>query len=343
MFRRFLSFVKNYILPTAAALLGGVFLLSGTAKILYWADTTLAVEKLLFTDDLTFPITAAIVTLELFLGVFVLLPRYWRISGLFSVVVLIVFTSAVLWGKTKGLITECPCFGKLFGATIGPVLVSRNSILILCGLLLVSQVSLLKSEFSRKVSWIECFTMAIVVILLILITSVGTHAINRDKPLLDRTNLREFPIPKFSRSYFASISEIKEKLTHLHPDTDSISMVLLRPNIELYDLYSNQGHEDRYLAIIEDVDCAACDDLHFLVKLSGYKMQDFIFLLPIDDITRRAIQDQFKAANVRTRFGIRNIVGNPKWSYYFLKGLRDASDALQNANPLNQLRQEGQT
>ncbi len=153
-------YIKAYSHSLSAIILSGVFFLSGISKILYWGDTTIAVRNLVFDKEMALVISVVIVVLELSLSVLLLRPKFWRLCGIISVSMLIAFTVVVFWGKSQGLITQCPCFGKLFGAKIGGALIVRNSILLLCGISLLTQKVFFQDSDSTIDSLFKSMTVA---------------------------------------------------------------------------------------------------------------------------------------------------------------------------------------
>jgi hypothetical protein len=148
----FIQQIKNYLYPIAALILSGIFFFSATAKLFYWRDTVYAMDGLILNESLAVFITAFIVTLEILLAFSLLQIKYWKFGGMVSIAVLVLFTAIVFWGKWQGLITECPCFGKLFGAKIGWALIARNSVLFFCGLLLITQKQIV-NDVSSKITF----------------------------------------------------------------------------------------------------------------------------------------------------------------------------------------------
>lgn len=128
--------LKKRILNVLAFILSGAFCLSAFTKLLYWIDTVVAIESLIFVAEVAPILTGAIILLEIALAVLILGSHYRKQAGIISSSIILFFTLVMMWGKFTGKITECPCFGKLFSAEIGTTLYIRNFFLIVSGLLL---------------------------------------------------------------------------------------------------------------------------------------------------------------------------------------------------------------
>ena len=135
-FQPTLAKFKPFFRPTAAVILSGTFFISAILKALFWSDTTFAIESLVLRRELSLMVTVLLIAMELVLSQLLLQPKYWELTAFFSIATLILFSAVVFWGKSQGLITECPCFGKLFGARIGVTLAIRNLLLLGCGIVL---------------------------------------------------------------------------------------------------------------------------------------------------------------------------------------------------------------
>ena len=171
--------------------------------------------------------------------------------------------------------------------------------------------------------------LAISFVLWFALLSTSSSSTDADNTV-EHTHANDVTEEAFVRADFASAEQIKERFTQLEPGADSVEVSVLNNKIELYSLFSNGERMGRYVAIIENTACTACDDLHFLVKISDrFQMTDFIFLLPVDERTQSEVRTRFMNNSISEKFGFNHMLDDPKWSYAFFKGLRNASAALQ--------------
>jgi len=138
----FFRHLNNNLISLTAIILSGIFLFSSQSKIYYWLDTKYVIESLtipILNKKLSVILAAGIITIELFLSLLFLMPKFWRFAGLYCMLLVTIFTLVVFWGKSQNLIYECHCFGKIIGAKIGLTLLIRNAIILLLSLYLVVQ------------------------------------------------------------------------------------------------------------------------------------------------------------------------------------------------------------
>jgi len=135
-----ISLIKNNVFSIISIILSGLFFFSALSKIYYFSDTKHAIESLtslILDKNLSVVLVFVIITLEILLSLLLLFQKFWRFAGLFTMILILVFTCVVFWGKSRDLIYECHCFGNLFGAKIGLTLAIRNVIIIIFGFCLV--------------------------------------------------------------------------------------------------------------------------------------------------------------------------------------------------------------
>lgn len=116
---------------TVALLLSAIFFASALSKVIYWTDTQQAISSLLyFPPDQTVAVFLGfLIVTEITLSFSFLFVNAWRINSILVIIVILAFTVIAFWGKEAGLITECPCFGKLFSSDIGLSLLIRNGLI----------------------------------------------------------------------------------------------------------------------------------------------------------------------------------------------------------------------
>lgn len=139
---------KELFVNLAAFLLCGTFCLSAVSKIIWWSDTILSLEKLLLSKYFAIFVSVSIIIIELAITSTIFNPRLWKYTGIFSAAIIVIFTLVVFWGRAKGRISDCPCFGNLFGAEIGIFLLIRNTILFLLSVILANRDKIQSDIFS---------------------------------------------------------------------------------------------------------------------------------------------------------------------------------------------------
>lgn len=128
------KFSKRFQL-IAAYIICGIFGFSAISKILDWSNTVKSMQSILLNPKSGYFTAIIVIFIELCLFLTIFNNRLWKFAGVFSVFILILFTTTALLAKYSGRITECPCFGSFFGAEIGIKLIIRNFILICLSLI----------------------------------------------------------------------------------------------------------------------------------------------------------------------------------------------------------------
>jgi len=129
---------RNEVLFSMATFLSVVLIFAAISKMLSFSEFLLAIEKLGFERNATV-IGIFIIVLEFTLGVGLLFPTQWNVTGSLTALTLICFTVIATYGKMTGKITSCPCFGRLFDGEVGFYLLLRNTFLTLAAVVLATK------------------------------------------------------------------------------------------------------------------------------------------------------------------------------------------------------------
>lgn len=118
-------------------MLGFVMLASGVAKLLHPHATNTAVSLLIPSiARVSRAVTRILASLEVGLGMCLLLPFHMHAAAKTAVVLLICLTLALAQMRSKPALHRCGCFGMLDGRSIGPVQFARNASLLALALAL---------------------------------------------------------------------------------------------------------------------------------------------------------------------------------------------------------------
>jgi len=110
---------------------GGIFLLSGLAKLLQpYAQTAAQVESYKLTSGLgTRLVAGSLAPLEIVLGVFLLLGILTNMAAGGIMLLLAGFTLAMISALRRKLVNDCGCFGAISSKRVSWKLVARNLVL----------------------------------------------------------------------------------------------------------------------------------------------------------------------------------------------------------------------
>lgn len=134
-----------------AYIVSGAFCFSFVSKILYWTDTVKSMESILLNRTLGIAAATFVILIEIILAAALFVQKYWKYAGIFSAVLLTIFTFIAFWAKSSGRITECPCLGNFFGGEIGIKFFIRNLILTVMSLMWAGFPDYLSTKINEKV------------------------------------------------------------------------------------------------------------------------------------------------------------------------------------------------
>lgn len=348
--------MKPWLLLLFRIILGAIFLIAGLAKFFDLKDFAFTLGRLnLVPTYLISPISFFIPTIEVLLGLTLIMGIFIRYAAISILCLLIIFSIVILIQMFNKNVIDCNCFGPLFSSQFNIYAFFRNLVLAFVALILVLQnsdfFSMEKSfrnyqtenQRSRyqflKNNWLENLAITMIIFILGLCVVIMIPLFSGSNKLLDRTDLIKSMNKSFSRAQFISVSKIKELLMKQVPKADSISVIQLDFNIELFNLFSKRKIFERYIGVIEDVECKSCEDLHFLIKLSEeWRILNILFLSPLNELEKQKLADQCLNIDIQNPFENRILTSstNTIWDYYFIKELRDAGNTLHNYGLLNE-------
>lgn len=110
------SFLRNkYLLAACRILIGGLFVLASTGKILFPHDFARDVYSYMLMPAVFVPAFAAILPwIEFSAGLLLLIDVKPRSSALIVMGLLVMFIAAILWTVANGIEISCGCFDILF-------------------------------------------------------------------------------------------------------------------------------------------------------------------------------------------------------------------------------------
>jgi uncharacterized membrane protein YphA (DoxX/SURF4 family) len=354
--------MKPYLMLLLRVLLGSVFFISGTAKLLNLNDFAGSLEALgILHSEFVAPLSLIIPLFETILGSMLIGGIFTHYVSRAILALLVVFSIVILMQLVKGNITDCNCFGTLFPSHTDSSALIRNSLFAIISIFLMNDDAILLSfdTFLIKTlkegrglrhilaqNWLEFIAAFAILLLFILCIGLVVPSIFKAMGLPWQTDQQSRLSDGVARSQFASLNQIKQRLMSLEPAADSISAFVLSGNVELFELYSGDESIGRYLSVIENPDCKSCDDLHFAVKLSpSNRILNFVFFTPIEKDVRVELVEQLGHRDLQDAFDVgyfsNGISVDAVWRYYFFKGLKDANQALQTIEAFTETNIEG--
>src|ERR1700733_582201 len=109
--------------------LGCTFALSGIAKLVAPSSTREGLVEFGIPSILAGPVGVTLVIAEIASAIFILNPATARFGALTSLILLLVFSIAILLNLARGHRPACNCFGQLHSAPIGWSTLTRNAVL----------------------------------------------------------------------------------------------------------------------------------------------------------------------------------------------------------------------
>jgi|GEM_PF-1285935 len=348
--------MKPLLLLLFRIFLGAIFLIAGLAKFLDLSGFAFTLGKLnIVPIYLISPISYFIPTIEILLGLALIIGIFIRYATISIFCLLIIFSIVILIQIFNKNVIDCNCFGPFFSSRFNIYAFFRNLVLAFLALIVLSQNSDLfsmeksfrnsqiENQRSRyqflKNNWLENLAITMIILVLGLCVVIIIPLFSGSNKVLDRIDLIKSMNKSFSREQLINVSKMKELLIKHVPHADSISVIQLDFNIELFNLFSKRKIFERYIGVIEDVECKSCEDLHFLIKLSEEgKILNLLFLSPLNELEKQKLTDQFLNIDIQNLIKNRILTFNinTRWDYYFLKGLRNAGNALGNYRLLNE-------
>jgi hypothetical protein len=124
---------KKWLVQFCRFALAALFLFTAGAKLWIVKDFAVNVADLLTAMSFNavrwrWPVTVAVIAVELVTALFLLVPRTVRLGAVFSAVLLIGFSAFAIYyvQVLHGEPLECGCFGKLLGSQLGLKTALRN-------------------------------------------------------------------------------------------------------------------------------------------------------------------------------------------------------------------------
>jgi len=135
--------IRRWVVVISRFGLVALFLFTAFAKLSILKEFASSVSELLaasgFTARWMWPVTVAVITLELVIAALLLIPRTVRIGALLASLLLIGFAAFALYYVyvLHGEPLECGCFGKIIGSQLGLKTALRNLALLVPALLVL--------------------------------------------------------------------------------------------------------------------------------------------------------------------------------------------------------------
>jgi uncharacterized membrane protein YphA (DoxX/SURF4 family) len=126
------TLISDYVVVSARWIVGLALMVAGATKLRGRLALTQAIARYgLVPNWLLKPVGILLPEIEFLLGAAIFFGVMVGAASWSAAVLLSTFTLAVLWNWIRGRRFECGCFGDLLPDRIGPILVARNTVLVL--------------------------------------------------------------------------------------------------------------------------------------------------------------------------------------------------------------------